>query len=300
MMVRYTLVIAALGIAGCGRSSEDKPPPPSPELEIAQSALENAERLGFEDANVERGMRVAIGTEEACASRSRCFSCYQCHGMRGEGSANANFPRLSNQSYVYLKQSLRDFASGRRPNPTMQEVVRGWTEQQLNDAAAYYSAVTPRVALRARSNDEALEMRTEGRRLASEGSSEPAIQACAECHGSDQAEPAAPIYPYLAGQHRGYLEIQLRAFRDGAREDPTQIMNHVAQQLTDEQIQAVARYYASLPPPELSSETRDLAASRLPCSGRICSDRGRVRVPQLVLQERLLRRSFASQPSARR
>lgn len=264
MMPRQTLALASLGIAliainllACSRQPESEPAEASPEVQIAHGALKDVERVSFDDASVERGMRIVVGLHE-CASSSSCFSCYQCHGVRGEGSSIAIFPRLTGQSYDYLHRSLQDFASGRRPNPTMQEVVSGLTEQQMRDVAAYYSAVRPAISLAAQPPGEDGEaMIAAGRQIATQGSTEPAVQACAECHGDESREPAAPIYPYIAGQYAGYIESQLNAFSEGSREDPTQIMNYIADQLTGEQRHAVAQYYAALAPtpdpPEPSS-----------------------------------------------
>lgn len=253
LLLRPILAAAVLAtvlhLMGCERRAESKSPRTTPEVSIAQSALQDLAQLEVDGASVERGMQVVVGTH-ACLDNANCFSCYQCHGLRGEGSTTANFPRLAGQSYVYLNQSLEDFASGRRPNPTMQEVVKGLSRQQMKDVSAYYFAVRPAVLLASPPPDDANDqLLAVGRRVALEGSNEPAVQACVECHGDADASPAAPLYPYLAGQHSGYIVNQLQAFRTGAREDLTQIMNYIASQLTDEQIHAVARYYGSQQPP---------------------------------------------------
>lgn len=69
-------------------------------------------------------------------------------------------------------------------------------------------------------------------------------QHCAACHQLDGIGKADP-YPNLAAQKRGYLAKQLRDFRSGRRRHP--LMNAVARNLSDEQIAAVAAYYAALP-----------------------------------------------------
>lgn len=67
---------------------------------------------------------------------------------------------------------------------------------------------------------------------------------CAACHGSNGLSVDNAI-PNLAGQHYVYLVKQLKAFRDKSRVSP--LMNELARGLTDEQIQDIAAYYASLP-----------------------------------------------------
>ncbi|MBS0366695.1 MAG: cytochrome c [Proteobacteria bacterium] len=66
---------------------------------------------------------------------------------------------------------------------------------------------------------------------------------CAACHGQNGIG-IIPLYPNLAGQKREYLVAQLRAFRDGSRQNP--IMSPMAVHLTDSNIEDVATYLASL------------------------------------------------------
>lgn len=228
----------------------EQDPLASPEVAMARRAMIDARQTYFEDASVERGMKVVIGTA-ACQSAENCFSCYQCHGIRGAGSEAAGFPRLTRQSYHYLLKSLSDFAAGRRTNATMQAVAAGLSGQQMRDVAAYYSTMTDdRVAYKATSTvSPDRELMTEGARIANQGSTDGRLLSCAHCHGpAGVGRP--PGYPYLAGQYAGYLEQQLRRFRDGRRGGTElQIMEELARRMTDEQIFAVSRYFSSLPPP---------------------------------------------------
>jgi cytochrome c553 len=68
-------------------------------------------------------------------------------------------------------------------------------------------------------------------------------QPCAVCHGP-LGISTAPDAPNLAGQPRRYLEEQLRDFRTGKRRH--EVMNVIAKPLTDEDIAAVAQWYASI------------------------------------------------------
>ena len=70
-------------------------------------------------------------------------------------------------------------------------------------------------------------------------------EACVFCHG-EKGEASNPVYPRLAAQNREYLAKQLRLFRSGARK--SDIMNEQAGDLTDEEIEALAAYFASQPP----------------------------------------------------
>jgi cytochrome c553 len=67
---------------------------------------------------------------------------------------------------------------------------------------------------------------------------------CAACHGSDGMSIDTSI-PNLAGQHYAYLVVQTNAFKQRTRISP--LMNQMAQSLSQEQIEDIAAYYASVP-----------------------------------------------------
>ncbi|MCY4014956.1 MAG: c-type cytochrome [Gammaproteobacteria bacterium] len=68
---------------------------------------------------------------------------------------------------------------------------------------------------------------------------------CAACHGPAGVS-VNPAWPSLAGQQPVYLAKQIRLFRDGVRVEPT--MQPFVQNLSDEDIDDIAAYYAELSP----------------------------------------------------
>ena len=68
-------------------------------------------------------------------------------------------------------------------------------------------------------------------------------QTCQACHGAD-GRGADPSYPVLAGQHASYLAQALTDYRDGRRKNP--VMGGFAAQLSDQDIEDLAAWYASL------------------------------------------------------
>ena len=66
---------------------------------------------------------------------------------------------------------------------------------------------------------------------------------CVACHGVNGIS-AVDIYPNLAGQKAAYVVKQLKAFRSGARNEPQ--MTPFVMALTDEEMENLAAYYASL------------------------------------------------------
>jgi cytochrome c553 len=67
---------------------------------------------------------------------------------------------------------------------------------------------------------------------------------CANCHGTEGRTTPGSAIPSLAGMPREYMVAQMKAFRDGAR--PATVMHQLTKGLTEEQIQSVATYFATL------------------------------------------------------
>jgi sulfide dehydrogenase cytochrome subunit len=66
--------------------------------------------------------------------------------------------------------------------------------------------------------------------------------ACAICHGTD-GRSDGKVLPPLAGMPRDHIATQMRAFRDGQR--PATVMHQIAKGYTDEQIDALAGFFAA-------------------------------------------------------
>jgi cytochrome c553 len=75
--------------------------------------------------------------------------------------------------------------------------------------------------------------------------------ACSKCHGaSGNGVSISPLFPILAAQRPGYIEMELQLFRQRERSDPhaRAFMWGIARALTDEQIEGLAQYFSSQPP----------------------------------------------------
>jgi len=75
-----------------------------------------------------------------------------------------------------------------------------------------------------------------------------ALQVCSACHAFD-GNSVSPNFPNLAGQTPAYLVSQLKDFRKHSRADPAgfEYMWGLSRNLTDEQIDGLASYFASQP-----------------------------------------------------
>ncbi|MBW2242486.1 MAG: cytochrome c [Deltaproteobacteria bacterium] len=70
---------------------------------------------------------------------------------------------------------------------------------------------------------------------------------CIACHGPDAKTPILPEYPKLAGQNAAYALQQMKDIKSGARSNGnTAAMSGVMHLVTDEEMQAIANWIASL------------------------------------------------------
>jgi cytochrome c553 len=81
-----------------------------------------------------------------------------------------------------------------------------------------------------------------GAQIVAQGTKNGAV-ACARCHGFDGAADGSGAFPRLDGQLADYLVDQLRAFISGDRKNA--IMQPISKGLNDDEIKAVAQYYAN-------------------------------------------------------
>ena len=74
------------------------------------------------------------------------------------------------------------------------------------------------------------------------------VQACVACHG-DNGIPPDKSWPVIWGQHQGYLYLQLRDFKSGARKN--EVMGPLAEKLERDDMLAIALYFSQRAWPNL-------------------------------------------------
>jgi cytochrome c553 len=87
---------------------------------------------------------------------------------------------------------------------------------------------------------------------AADGAPEIVVEQCARCHGVDGHGRGEGAFPRLAGQRQQVLLESLRAYAEGARHSG--IMEPIAAELDEAQMGALAQWYASRKPAELTGE----------------------------------------------
>lgn len=169
--------------------------------------------------------------------------CASCHGEAGVAPSR-NYPSLAGQRAEYTYKVLLDYRDARRHEGTGQaeimfHLVQLMTEADMRDVASYYAGLPlPGPVAGAR---ETLAVT-----LVRHGDPTRLITPCASCHGA-AGEGGINETPALAGQVRAYFVRTMQAFREGARvNDVYEGMGQFTHELSDEEIRALADYYAAL------------------------------------------------------
>ena len=176
------------------------------------------------------------------AGKTKSAACGGCHGVDGN-SPVADFPKLAGQNEAYIVKQVKDFkANSARKNEIMFGMVAAVSDEDAADIGAYFQAQS---ISQAAPFDEA--KAAAGRELYKGGNLQTGIPACQACHGPMGGGTAGIGYPQLGGQYVAYTLAQLKAFKDGTRiNDDNELMRSIVEKLSDEDMDAVANYIASL------------------------------------------------------
>jgi cytochrome c553 len=81
-----------------------------------------------------------IASGDVIAGRQKALMCRTCHGLDGKAKI-PEAPSLAGQSVTYLVKALNDHRFGARRNDMMSLVAPMLKEKDVEDLAAYYSAI---------------------------------------------------------------------------------------------------------------------------------------------------------------
>jgi sulfide dehydrogenase cytochrome subunit len=79
------------------------------------------------------------GASEALQVRSLAASCASCHGTNG--IAKPGMESLAGRNKDELLKLMLDFKSGKKPATIMHQLSKGYTDQELEQLAAYFAAL---------------------------------------------------------------------------------------------------------------------------------------------------------------
>jgi cytochrome c553 len=174
----------------------------------------------------------AAHAQEAEAGRAKAEACADCHGSTGNSTDDA-FPSLAGQTARYLYLQLRDYKEGRRTDPAMEPFAADLTRQDMLDLAAFYAAQKP----------VSPPFKADAARVA-RGRAKATETLCTMCHQG--AFKGQNEIPRAAGQHVAYVVKQLKDFKEGRRTNDAGTMSSVSKTLSDQDIEDIAHYLATL------------------------------------------------------
>jgi cytochrome c553 len=166
------------------------------------------------------------------AGASKAEVCVACHGPAGN-PVRPEIPALAGQTARYIYLQLKDFNEGRRVDSQMTPFAKTLAKEDMLNVAAYFSAQERRPA----------DFKADPQRV-TKGASKAAETLCTMCHGGGfmgQNE-----IPRVAGQQHDYVVKQLRDFKTGKRTNDAGNMASVSKTLSDEDIENLAQYLATL------------------------------------------------------
>ncbi len=178
---------------------------------------------------------------DAAAGEGKVAVCSACHGPDGNSSIAEN-PKLAGQNEAYTFKQLLDIRDGARIVIQMTGLLDGYSDQDLQDMAAYYAGQEVTLA---GADPDLVEL---GETIYRAGIGALGVAACSACHSPTGLGNAQAGFPALSGQHREYTVNQLNAFRSGERanDGDAAMMRTVSERLTDREIQALASYLSGL------------------------------------------------------
>ncbi|MBT8043328.1 MAG: cytochrome c [Verrucomicrobiae bacterium] len=157
-------------------------------------------------------------------------TCVTCHGADAASAIQPNYPNLAGQNAEYTLAQLNDFADGKRTSGQsavmtgIMAMVNPDERKQLADWLA--------------SLEKAPVTLPEG-----PGKDLYIAKACASCHGMDGNTPILPIYPKIAGQNSQYIYDQLKAIKDGTRNNgQSAAMKAIMANVNDEEMKQLAEW----------------------------------------------------------
>ena len=171
--------------------------------------------------------------QDVQAGAKKAEVCVACHGPNGAAPTQPQFPSLAGQTARYLYLELRDFKEKRRSDPNMDPIAAPLSREDMQDLSAYFAAQKPRPP----------DFKADPARV-QRGKAKADETLCTMCHlggflGQNEI-------PRVAGQQHDYIVKQLKDFKNRVRTNDAGSMTSVSRTLSDDDIENLAHYLASL------------------------------------------------------
>jgi len=183
-----------------------------------------------------------VGSAQVLAdptAKAMADTCAGCHGPEGQATGPA-IPNLAGMSEYYFIDSMTYFkalpkgaesAEDARPATIMNRIAKGYTEDQIEAMAQYFSSLpvykasVPHDPAKAKAGADVYEA------------------GCAKCHDENGSLPDDDA-GILAGQWLPWLQYSMADFTSGNREMPRKMKKEV-DKLSEAELEAVLHFFAS-------------------------------------------------------
>lgn len=86
------------------------------------------------------GTAASAQDANALYMRALAATCANCHGTSGRAIENSEVPGLAGMPATYLVAQMQAFKKGERPATVMHQLAKGYTDEQIQQIAAYFAA----------------------------------------------------------------------------------------------------------------------------------------------------------------
>ena len=80
----------------------------------------------------------AAHAQDAAYVRGMAATCANCHGT--DGRSVGTVPGLAGVDKAVMAQQMKDYKTGKRPGTIMHQLAKGYTDEQIEQVAAYFAA----------------------------------------------------------------------------------------------------------------------------------------------------------------
>jgi sulfide dehydrogenase cytochrome subunit len=173
------------------------------------------------------GSAMAAGPDVSLLART----CNNCHGVNGV-SAGASMPSIGGLPRNYLADVMKQWKYDERGAATMNRIVKGLTDDEINALAEHFS----RKAWVPAPQQAGPAMMKKGKAVISEN--------CEDCHGATGSDPDEDA-PRINGQWAKYMELELEKYRDEEFLMPHRKMKKTVRKMKPADVPAVSHYYGA-------------------------------------------------------
>lgn len=158
-------------------------------------------------------------------------TCNNCHGVSGV-SAGTSMPSIGGLPVGYLKTIMKQWKYDERGAATMNRIVKGLSDDEIDALAVYYAKKRWVPVPQASS----AKMLAKGKSVIFEN--------CEDCHGATGSDPDEDA-PKINGQWAKYMQLELEKYRHPDFAMPHRKMKKTARKMNADEVPAAAHYYGA-------------------------------------------------------